>query len=131
MRTLELEVNWLFYALALALVWLCEVLGNAIGVYASLIQGGAVALLIAIVVAFAFSFMGTYFLHIDKAGISYKLLGTTQYIHADHIKKITLLNLGLVNIPVVHLDDGRKIRFFCWKMTQSELSRVGNLVNAG
>lgn len=128
MRTLELEINWLFYVLTLSLIWLGNELFSILAIPSSLLQIVTLILLLFTLTTLALSLTGKRFLHIDKAGVSYNFFGKTHYIHAEHIQAIRLRSLGVLSIPEVYLDDGRIIRFFSWKMNGDELLKAENLI---
>ncbi|KJY86974.1 hypothetical protein CWB89_08800 [Pseudoalteromonas piscicida] len=128
MRTLELEINWLFYVLALSLIWLGNALFSILDIPSSLLQIVTLILLFFTLSLLVLSLTGKRFLHIDKAGISYNFFGKTHYIHTEHIQAIRLRSLGIVSLPEVYLDDGRIIRFFSWKMNRDELLKAESLV---
>ncbi|CAM3807141.1 MULTISPECIES: hypothetical protein [Pseudoalteromonas] len=128
MRTLELEINWLFYVLALSLIWLGNELFFILDTPSSLLQIVTLTLLFFTLTILILSLTGKRFLHIDKAGVSYNFLGKTHYIHTEHIQAIRLRSLGIVSLPEVYLDDGRIIRFFSWKMNRDELLKAESLV---
>ncbi|ODB35477.1 hypothetical protein BB427_17315 [Pseudoalteromonas sp. BMB] len=128
MRTLELEINWHFYVLALSLIWLGNALFSILDIPSSLLQIVTLTLLFFTLSLLVLSLTGKRFLHIDKAGVSYNFFGKTKYIHAEHIKTIKLCSFGILSIPEVHLDDGHMIRFFSWKMNHDELHKAISLL---
>lgn len=128
MRTLELEINWLFYVFALALIWLGNILLSILNIPSPLLQLVTLIPLLLTLATLALSLTGKRFLHIDKAGVSYNFFDKTHYLHAEHIQAIRLRSLGILSVPEVQLDDGRIIRFFSWKMNSDELLKAESLV---
>lgn len=128
MRTLELEINWLFYVFALALIWLGNILLSILNIPSPLLQLVTLIPLLLTLAILALSLTGKRFLHIDKAGVSYNFFDKTHYLHAEHIQAIRLRSLGILSVPEVQLDDGRIIRFFSWKMNSDELLKAESLV---
>ncbi|ASD68663.1 hypothetical protein [Pseudoalteromonas piscicida] len=128
MRTLELEINWLFYVLALLLIWLGNELFSILDIPSLLLQIVTLILLFFTLTILLLSLTGKRFLHIDKAGISYNFLGKTHYIHTENIQAIRLRSFGIVSLPEVYLYDGRVIRFFSWKMNRDELHKAISLL---
>ncbi|GEK08113.1 hypothetical protein [Pseudoalteromonas peptidolytica] len=129
MRTIELEINWLFYALSLSLIWLGHVVFSTFSIPASMLQIVTMLLLLSVLTTLAFSLTGKRFLHIDKVGVSYSCFGKTHYIHAEHIKSIKLRSFGVLSIPAVYLDNGTVKRFLSWKMTREELNKADTILH--
>ncbi|MCG9761017.1 MULTISPECIES: hypothetical protein [Pseudoalteromonas] len=128
MRTLELEVNWLFYVFTLALIWLSNTLLSILDIPSLLLQLITLIPLLLILATLGLSLTGKRFLHIDKAGVSYNFFDKARYLHAEHIQAIRLRSWSILSIPEVQLDDGRVIRFFSWKMNADELVKAKSLI---
>ena len=124
MRTLALEVNWLFYGLVVLFIYLLRVTFQAFSLPDSVIQLLTFVPLVSTGLVLYLSLSDKRFLHVDKAGVSYKCGFKTRYLHREQISSIKCCSLLLIEIPVVQLTDGKQVYFFSWRIDKQARSKA-------
>ena len=124
MRTLALEVNWLFYGLIVLFIYLLRVTFQAFSLPDGVIQLLTIVALASTGLVLFLSLSDKRFLHVDKAGVSYKCGFKTRYLHREQIASIKCCSWLLVDIPVVQLTDGKQVYFVSWRIDQQARSKA-------
>ncbi|WP_440054729.1 hypothetical protein ACSLBF_00690 [Pseudoalteromonas sp. T1lg65] len=129
MKTLDLNVNWLFFVVAFSVVFFVYSVGMSVGVAVTLMKVLAMAGAAFVLLFLILGLTHKRFLHVDRAGVSYRWLGRTRYLAKEDVVKVEQVSLGLVKVPRVHLVDGKCKTFYSWSITDQQQQRASTLLS--
>ncbi|MBQ4839686.1 MULTISPECIES: hypothetical protein [Pseudoalteromonas] len=123
MKTINLQINWYVYSLQLMVFILLYVmfLKLDLSMMAKLIGGvGSIATMLSVVSVI----FGKKYVHIDKAGFSYRTFSRTCYLHSDDIKALKVTKIAGSYILSVQLQSNKQASFPYWMANQDEVLRA-------
>ncbi|KZN40661.1 hypothetical protein N474_16085 [Pseudoalteromonas luteoviolacea CPMOR-2] len=126
MKTINLRINWFVYSIQILLTALFYILFSSLGVsqVANLIVGASTLF---IVTSLLLIQMKKRYVHIDRAGFSYKYLSKTHYLHHDEIAAIKVTKLLGANILSVELKSKKKVMFLFWSVDIEDIQKAAKL----
>ncbi|KZN68657.1 hypothetical protein N473_00275 [Pseudoalteromonas luteoviolacea CPMOR-1] len=128
MKTINLQINWYIYLLQLIVSVLLYVvlLHSGLEFVAKVLGGSGAALTMVTLIS---SIIGKKYVHIDKAGFSYRSWSQVNYLHSDEIAALKITKLLGAYIVSVELSSKKQIAFPYWLANLEDIQRAAKEFN--
>ncbi|MDK1290557.1 hypothetical protein [Pseudoalteromonas umbrosa] len=128
MKTINLQINWYLYSIQLfVFVLLYVVLLNLgfVTVAQALAGVGATWTMVSLISGI----FGNTYVHIDKAGFSYRRGLTTCYLHSDEVVSLKATKVLNSYIVTVALKSNKQVSFPYWLASFEEIQKAAKQFN--
>jgi len=126
MKTVNLRINWYVYSIQILLTALFFTIFSSFGMsqLAYLIMGVSA---LYIFISLLLIQQKHRYVHIDRAGFSYKCLSKTCYLHSDEIAAIKVIKILGANTVSVELKSKKQVLFLFWSVDIEDVQKAAKL----
>ncbi|KZW99345.1 hypothetical protein JL49_17610 [Pseudoalteromonas luteoviolacea] len=126
MKTINLRINWYIYSIQILLSVLLYILFSNFGIsqVAILILGASTLFTVTSLLLIQ---LKKRYVHIDRAGFSYKYLTKIHYLHSDEIAALKVIKILGANTISVELKSKKQVWFPFWTVDTDEMQKAAKL----
>ena len=128
MHTVDLNLNKLLVTISLAFAVMCILLARLELTPVQPLMFFGFSLITIVSVFTVLVYANRFFVHIDKAGVSYGVGFTVKYIHQESIKTITKKHIVLGEVLQVEKLDGKSTYFYAWQINDNDFAKAQRLL---